>query len=526
MAVRSIDITPDVSLLAKAGEVNYKIPQAVAELVDNAIDERVSGRKLLVEITTGQREGQKFISVVDNGGGMTDEKATKAMVMAHSTKHQGQIGKFGLGMKTACSNLGAHFEIVTATAEMEQAVRLVYDEEEFIRSGQWKLHMEEVPKPFDHGTTITISELKVNLYPGVKNTLLENFGRIFKHFVASGEVEIIVNADQVEPLSPETVDEYDTEIRFEVNGKLVRGWASLSPRGTGRARYGFDLIRGNRVMIQHERIGFPESSATSRIIGELHLDDFPVVNNKTDFRRDTEEWRAVEEQLKELLVDLVRESRRLANPGKFAPKDQAEVEEFVEDVQGALKTDDLQADLDRRALDAALADEFTDGPLPFTVPSDDGTLTPSDRDDVVDAGTSGSGSGPSERDEISMVDQHRLTRVKTQLRNIRIEHQIAGMGRDGLYKIWDVEGVQNRKKLVVTTNRDHPMYHAMEDSFMVWVKHNIVEAVAEYVTESIGRTEAMLRFKSDILKHIGKLRVEEIDESITWPTTEDEASTA
>src|SRR5437016_4118744 len=109
MVSKQIDITPDVSLLQKAGEVNYKVPQAIAELVDNAIDARIPGRKLTVEVTTGQRDGQKQISVVDNGGGMTQGEAEKAMVMAHSTKDQGKIGKYGLGMKTACSNLGAHF---------------------------------------------------------------------------------------------------------------------------------------------------------------------------------------------------------------------------------------------------------------------------------------------------------------------------------------------------------------------------------------------------------------------------------
>src|SRR5919106_1468330 len=109
----TVDITPDITLLSKSGEVNYTIPKAVAELVDNEI---------------------------------------KAMVMAYSKKRKGSIGEFGLGMKTACSNLGAEFEVVTATMDADSAIRIHHDEEHFIANGRWEIALEEVEKPFDHGT--------------------------------------------------------------------------------------------------------------------------------------------------------------------------------------------------------------------------------------------------------------------------------------------------------------------------------------------------------------------------------------
>ena len=113
----------------------------------------------------------------------------------------------------------------------------------------------------------------------------------------------------------------------------------------------------------------------------------------------------------------------------------------------------------------------------------------------------------------------RLNRVKTQLRNMNIEHQVMRLGKDTGYKIWDIEGVGNNKKLVVITNIDHPFYMVIQDGFMLWVKHNIVEAVAEFFTQETGTTEAMLLIKSDILKHIGKMNIELIEE----PADESEA---
>jgi hypothetical protein len=518
MVARTVDITPDVSLLRKAGEVNYKIPDAVAELVDNPLDEQEPGKKLTIEVTVGQRGKEKYLQVADDARGMTSEQAAEAMVMARSHKDKGKIGQFGMGMKTACSNLGARFEIVTCTADAEKATRIVYDEEDFLRLRKWEIELQEVEKPFEHGTLVVITKPKTNLYAGVKDTMLKKFGKLFKHYVASGKVEIVVNNDTVEPFMPETIKEYDTEINFEINGKLVRGWVGLARQSSMKGAYGFDLVRHNRVIKEHEKIGFPSGAGYARIVGELHLDDFPVTNNKTDFRVDTEEWQQLSKKLEEALIDIRRESRKRANPGRaMTPKDEAEVEEYIQDVKETLKAEDLQQDLDRRALDADLADEFAEGPLPFNVKGDE-----EDRPEENGERSGADTKKPPRTGEPTIVGQHRLNRVKTQLRNLNIEHQIMRLGKDTLYKIWDVEGVGNRKKLLVTTNIDHPFYEVIQDGFMLWVKHNIAEAVAEFFTEETGRSDAMLLIKSDILKHIGKMKIELIEE----PEEDDEAPAA
>lgn len=513
MTKKIVDITPDVSLLRKSGEVNYKIPDAVAELVDNPLDEREPGKKLTIEVTVGQRKGEKFLQVQDDARGMTIDGAAAAMVMARSNKAKDKIGEFGMGMKTACSNLGAHFEIVTCTSESNVATRIIYDEGKFIAAGKWQIEVEEIEKPFEHGTRILITEPKTNLYAGVKDTMLRKFGKLFKHFVASGEVDIIVNGESVEPYVPDTIPEYDTEIRFDVNGKVVRGWASLAKVGTSKGAYGFDLVRQNRVIKEHEKIGFQPAAALTRLVGELHLDDFPVTNNKTDFRVDTDEWTQLGKQLAEALTDLKRESRKLANPKRLAAKDEAEVEEYIDDVKESLRSSDLQQDLDRRALDADLADEFMDGPLPFNVPGTEPSNSEDDPDleDGASSGVTAAGGRGTPKGENPTVAQHRLNRVKTQLRNIVIEHQVMRLGKDTPYKIWEVDGVGNNKKLLVTSNIDHPFYAVIDDGFMLWIKHNIAEAVAEFFTESTGRTEAMLLIKSDILKHVGKMKIELVE---------------
>jgi hypothetical protein len=51
--------------------------------------------------------------------GMMPDQAASSMVMARSTTPKGKIGEYGMGMRTACSNLGAQFEIIACTSDGE-----------------------------------------------------------------------------------------------------------------------------------------------------------------------------------------------------------------------------------------------------------------------------------------------------------------------------------------------------------------------------------------------------------------------
>jgi hypothetical protein len=515
-----VDITPDVSLIKKAGEVNYTIPMAMAELIDNPLDERVPGEKLVVDITVGQRGGAPNIVIRDNAAGMDGTKLRDAMVMARSTKGPEKYGEFGEGLKTSCSFLGETFRIDSTPVGSNNSYSVLYDERSFLAGRKWEISIDEFAKPADvtHGTAINISNLKVNLYAGVKNTLQDSFGRVFRYLLESGELDININDDPVVPIYPETLPEYRTDIEFEVQGKRVWGWASLLRAGSGRGQYGITLIRLNRIVKEFDKLAMRggtglANAGLTRVYGEIHLDGFRVVNNKVDFRRDTPEWDEFVTGLNEKLKDLKRESRKMANPGRsITPKAKADVEVFTQKVQDVIRADQLHADLDRHALDTALGDSFGEGKLPFHVTASD----------------SGEGSDEAAVDKTAGDDaetfdrlvgtrrtiNERVKRLKTQLRGLRIEHDIRGLGRDSAYKIWTEDGVGARKKLIVTTNIDHPIYSAFPDTdFVLWVRLNIVEAVAEYLSSASGLTDQMLLLKSDILKHIGKMELEMAEET-------------
>jgi len=285
----------------------------VAELVDNSVDARQPDRHVTVHVRYDARRG--WIQVEDDGVGMSRIELAEALVLALSRKKAEQIGKFGLGMKAACTSLGTRFEIVTCREEDHYATIATYDEAEFLAAGEWKLPIVRRRKTRPTGTTITIESSRV--YPTLSQSLVRNLGSTFRHFIRDGLLILMVNDVPVEPevrdIDPQSV----LPLEGVIDGSAVRGWAGLLRVSSQRGWYGFDLVRHRRVIRRYEKLGFQAHPQNARVAGELHLDDFPTNNLKTDFIRETEQWRALETWLAESIEPVLSVARSLAHSGAF-----------------------------------------------------------------------------------------------------------------------------------------------------------------------------------------------------------------
>jgi hypothetical protein len=288
------------------------VAEAVAELVDNAIDAR-SGKSVKVEVSYDHREG--WIEVADNGKGMDRDALAAALVLGLSAKRGSDIGRFGLGLKTACTSLGRRFQIVTCPAGSRKQWRAQYDEEAFLNKQRWSIPIEEEAKSQRYGTTIRIESSRV--YYGLEQSLLRNLGSTFRHFIDDGVLALRLNGAQV----PSVHQDVDTTSVLPLDGSVighpVRGWVGLLTSSSQRGWYGFSLIRHRRVIRRHEKLGFRAHPSTARVVGELHLDDFPVNNLKTDFIRETDAWHALEQWVSEKIEPILQISRALAHAGTF-----------------------------------------------------------------------------------------------------------------------------------------------------------------------------------------------------------------
>ncbi|PNT73037.1 protein MICRORCHIDIA 6 isoform X2 [Brachypodium distachyon] len=82
---------------------------AVAELLDNAVDEIKSGAtKIVVDKIVNKRNGSPALLVQDDGGGMDPDSLRRCMSFGFSDKKSGSsIGQYGNGFKTSTMRLGA-----------------------------------------------------------------------------------------------------------------------------------------------------------------------------------------------------------------------------------------------------------------------------------------------------------------------------------------------------------------------------------------------------------------------------------
>lgn len=341
-----VDITPHVSLMAKAGQAGHSVAEAVSELVDNSLDARVGNQTLHVNVSYDVRTGR--IDVEDDGSGMSRESVARALVLALSSKGGEKIGRFGLGMKTACTSLGRRFTITSARAEDFYDSIAEYDEGRFIDSGEWRLPIRRRKKARSHGTLISIESERV--YHGLSQSLIRNLGWTFRHFIADGVLQLTVNGQLVETPQHQVDTNSILPLAGVVAGRDVRGWAGLLMVSSQRGWYGFDLIRHRRVIRRHEKIGFQAHPQTARVVGELHLDGFETNNLKTNFIRETEDWRELEVWLSRSIDPVLAASRALAHSGAFDRRLRDIIQREREGILAALGQDALDTVLEIKSL--------------------------------------------------------------------------------------------------------------------------------------------------------------------------------
>jgi len=318
LRTKEISILPDRSLMPKIGQTGYSVSQAIAELVDNSIDARQEDKALTVEIHFDGNKGA--IEVSDNGAGMNEKTAANSIKLAHSTK-KNKLGEFGLGMKTAATSLGKKFQISTTQKGSDEEYILEYDEEKWLKSGDWTKHEMKIKTGVDKrrsGTTILIKNLQFSIYPNLPGNVKKDLSARFAPFIESGEVKIKVNTKWCEPEPLQLKTEYHQPdgkelFKFKLeSGNEVWGWRGLLKKGSDKGDYGFRVFRRGRLIMQHAKIGFNPHPEARQITGEIHLDHIPVTHNKREFIQESPLWHEIVEEegiFWNFMRGIVREAR-------------------------------------------------------------------------------------------------------------------------------------------------------------------------------------------------------------------------
>lgn len=318
LITKEINILPDRSLMPKIGQTGYSVSQAVAELVDNSIDAAQEDKVLTVEIHLDSNKG--LVEVSDDGVGMDEIAAANSIKLAHSTKID-KLGEFGLGLKTAATSLGKKFQIFTTQKGSTEEYILEYDEDKWLKSGDWTKHEMKIKSGVDEkrsGTTIRIKDLHFSIYPNLPGNIRKDLATRFAPYIETGQVTIKVNTKLCEPQPLELkIDYYPPDgkenFRFPLeSGNIVWGWRGLLKKGSDKGDYGFRVFRRGRLIMQHAKIGFSPHPEARQIIGELHVDHIPVTHNKREFIQESPLWQELigeEGIFWDYMRQIVREAR-------------------------------------------------------------------------------------------------------------------------------------------------------------------------------------------------------------------------
>lgn len=291
----TIDATPDKSLIKKLGMVGYKTEQALAELIDNSIDARIIETRLHVKIKFDHTKRE--IAIEDNGYGMNLDELKDAWTIAKSTNDsKRRLGKFGLGMKSACSALGSSFTISTTKKGSNKELVLKYDENEWLHDveASWSnIKIEEKDANKDrHGTIICIHKSDIPMYSAQIKKFLSRFGTRYGPYILKNEIVITINDNECVVIESVLKENTKQDIRiYMLDNQVISGWIGLLNKRSIKGDYGIHLYREGRLIELYAKFGIPKHPSAARVIGELDLDHVPVNVFKTKFLEETDEYK-------------------------------------------------------------------------------------------------------------------------------------------------------------------------------------------------------------------------------------------
>ncbi len=149
-AERTIDISPKPSsLIGSLRGLGYSPETAIADLIDNSI----AAGAAVVEIDLQWSSGNVIVAILDNGRGMAEDRLAEAMQLGgqgpDNQRSESDLGRFGMGLKTASLSQSRRVTVVTKTSEAVSAVAI---DVAVVEARGW---IAIVPDPLPHHPLVT-----------------------------------------------------------------------------------------------------------------------------------------------------------------------------------------------------------------------------------------------------------------------------------------------------------------------------------------------------------------------------------
>lgn len=224
-SVPAEEVTPDPRQMVESlRDFGYTLPSALADLIDNSL--AAGAEHIDVIIDAGRGPTSPFVTVLDDGTGMDRKTLVEAMRMGTrgplAERSETDLGRFGLGLKTASLSQGRCLTVVTRTSKDPVPVSRRWDIGHIQKTDRWQLLENPTPvaehcvrrlEGMRSGTAVIIEDLDratfLRVNPDQKDQHLgqtlesvrEHLSMVFHRFIEDG-TEIRLGATVLAPWDP------------------------------------------------------------------------------------------------------------------------------------------------------------------------------------------------------------------------------------------------------------------------------------------------------------------------------------
>jgi hypothetical protein len=302
--VEEVSVPPEPALMESMRSVGYTLATSIADVIDNSV--AAEARHVWIDFVS---EGDRYVTICDDGHGMDETMAVNAMRLAatnpRAVRHANDLGRFGLGLKTASL---AQCRVLTVVSRSGSGlVAVQWNLDHLAAAGTWALlklddnEIQGLPgiRRLDdllHGTLVIwqnldLLESTVGADPAAIDQAMtsarDHLALVFHRFI-SGEdrpaLKIVMNGTLLPALDPFLTNNRATqqsyEESFQVEGQDVRVKAFTLPflskmtkkdketalvAGTLRDSQGFYIYRAGRLVIWGEWFRLEKRSDLSKL---------------------------------------------------------------------------------------------------------------------------------------------------------------------------------------------------------------------------------------------------------------------
>ena len=224
--IQNVGILPNVNFLTTLRNSGYNNYTAIADIVDNSLDNDVDSKNVWVII-----KPNKNILIIDDGSGMNSATLNEALKLGSQTGKDSSIdlGSYGTGLKGAFLSMGRKLIVRTKETNGDFLIA-VFDYDEMITNNIWYapigIGSDEEYEYFksltncDHGTLIEITNLDriSNTNTSVfKDILIKRFSLYYKYIIEEKNINIFLNGEKIKPFDPMWRNESWSKLLSEFN---------------------------------------------------------------------------------------------------------------------------------------------------------------------------------------------------------------------------------------------------------------------------------------------------------------------